>query len=99
MDRDCFVAQGVPRNDSAYLAKICSSGASLAIMKRQVRDAALRPASRSVADLQYGAVLSPHAELRAGDYSDLEGAALVMITAGANEKTAALPIGTTLRAG
>jgi L-lactate dehydrogenase len=40
-----------------------------------------------VTDVRYGAVLWPHAELRAGDYSDLEGAALVMITAGANEKT------------
>jgi L-lactate dehydrogenase len=40
-----------------------------------------------VTDAQYGAVLYPHAELRAGGYSDLEGAALVMITAGANEKT------------
>ena len=40
-----------------------------------------------VTDVQYGAVFSPYAELRAGDYPDLEGAALVMITAGANEKT------------
>ena len=40
-----------------------------------------------VTDVQYGAVLYPYAELRAGDYRDLEGAALVMITAGANEKT------------
>jgi L-lactate dehydrogenase len=40
-----------------------------------------------VTDVQYGAVLCPYAELRAGDYADLEGAALVMITAGANEKT------------
>lgn len=40
-----------------------------------------------VTDVQYGAVLCPNTELRAGDYSDLEGAALVMITAGANEKT------------
>jgi L-lactate dehydrogenase len=39
-----------------------------------------------VTDVQYGAVLSPYTELRAGDYSDLAGAALVMITAGANEK-------------
>jgi malate/lactate dehydrogenase len=36
-----------------------------------------------VTDVQYGAVLYPYAELRAGDYSDLEGAALVMITSGA----------------
>jgi L-lactate dehydrogenase len=40
-----------------------------------------------VTDVQYGAVLCPYTQLRAGDYSDLEGAALVMITAGANEKT------------
>jgi L-lactate dehydrogenase len=40
-----------------------------------------------VTDVQYGAALDPYAELRAGDYSDLEGAALVMITAGVNEKT------------
>jgi L-lactate dehydrogenase len=40
-----------------------------------------------VTDVQYGAVLYPDVELRAGDFSDLEGAALVMITAGVNEKT------------
>ena len=40
-----------------------------------------------VTDVQYGAVLCPYVELRAGEYTDLEGAALVMVTAGANEKT------------
>ena len=40
-----------------------------------------------VTDVQYGAVLSPAVELRDGDYADLQGASLVMITAGANEKT------------
>jgi L-lactate dehydrogenase len=40
-----------------------------------------------VTDVQYGAVLYPYIELRAGDYADFKGAALVMITAGANEKT------------
>jgi L-lactate dehydrogenase len=40
-----------------------------------------------VTDVQYGAVLSPGVELREGDYSDLRGASLVMITAGVNEKT------------
>jgi L-lactate dehydrogenase len=39
-----------------------------------------------VADVQYGAALSSAVELRAGDYPDLEGASLVMITAGVNEK-------------
>jgi len=40
-----------------------------------------------VADLQYGATLSPAVELRAGDYPDLADAVLVIITAGINEKT------------
>jgi L-lactate dehydrogenase len=40
-----------------------------------------------VTDLQYGAVLAPPVEMRAGEYADLAGAALVMITAGINEKT------------
>jgi shikimate 5-dehydrogenase len=52
-----------------------------------------------VTDLQYGAVLCPDAEVRAGDYPDLEGAALVMITAGQMKRRAALPTGMTLRAG
>src|SRR5579863_9986482 len=40
-----------------------------------------------VADLQYGATLSPAVELGAGDYSDLNDALLVIVTAGINEKT------------
>ncbi len=40
-----------------------------------------------VTDAQYGAVLSPAVSLRSGDYSDLSGARLVMITAGVNERT------------
>jgi L-lactate dehydrogenase len=40
-----------------------------------------------VTDVQYGAALSPAIEARDGDYPDLDGASLVMITAGANEKT------------
>lgn len=39
-----------------------------------------------VIDVGYGAVLSPAVSLLAGDYDDLEGAALVMLTAGINEK-------------
>lgn len=40
-----------------------------------------------VTDIQYGAVIERPVELRAGDYADIEGAALVMITAGVNEKS------------
>src|SRR6202521_283281 len=39
-----------------------------------------------VTDLQYGAALSSVVQIRDGEYSDLTGAALVMITAGINEK-------------
>lgn len=41
----------------------------------------------TVADLQYGTVLGPAVSLRAGHYDDLQDAAVVMITAGANEKS------------
>ena len=40
-----------------------------------------------VADLQYGATLSPAIELHAGDYLDLAGSMLVVINAGINEQT------------
>lgn len=40
-----------------------------------------------VTDARYGTVLLPAVDLRAGDFEDLNGAALVMITAGINEKT------------
>ena len=40
-----------------------------------------------VSDMQYGAVLSPTTDVYDGEYADLAGAALVMITAGVNEKT------------
>ena len=40
-----------------------------------------------ITDVQYGAVLSPQVELSAGDYADLAGASLIMLTAGVNEKS------------
>jgi hypothetical protein len=55
---------------------------------RSDRRASQRSKARGlVTDVRYGAVLSPAVELRDGDYADLQGASLVMITAGANEKT------------
>jgi len=46
-----------------------------------------RARARAVAtDLRYGAPLCPEVTLRDGDYADLAGADLVMITAGVNEK-------------
>ena len=47
-----------------------------------------RERAKAVAtDIRYGAPLSPLVDIRDGDYQDLAGAALVMITAGVNEKT------------
>ncbi len=40
-----------------------------------------------VTDLQYGTALFPPITVRDGDYSDLTGASVVMITAGVNEKS------------
>jgi L-lactate dehydrogenase len=46
-----------------------------------------RARAKAVAtDLRYGAPLSAHVAIRDGDYRELAGAALVMITAGVNEK-------------
>ncbi len=48
----------------------------------------VRERAKAVAtDMRYGAPLSPSVNVRDGDYGDLAGAALVMITAGVNEKT------------
>jgi len=47
-----------------------------------------RKRAKAVAtDMQYGAALSTVVDIHDGDYSDLAGAALVMITSGVNEKT------------
>lgn len=51
-----------------------------------VVDRTRRKAQGMVTDIRYGAVLSPAVTLRAGDYPDLAGAELVMLTVGVNEK-------------
>lgn len=68
---------------SACLTALVSRSCAREIV---VLDRDRKRAEGLVTDAQYGAVLCPYAELRAGDYSDLKGAALVMITAGVNEK-------------
>jgi L-lactate dehydrogenase len=62
-----------------------------AVMRGVAREIVLVNRSRKrsagvVADVQYGATLSPTVDVLDGDYQDLSGAALIMITAGANEK-------------
>ena len=69
---------------SACLTTLVSRSCAREIV---VLDRDRKRAEGLVTDVRYGALLWPYAELRAGDYSDLKGAALVMITAGVNEKT------------
>ncbi len=61
------------------------------VMRGAAREVVLvdrtRERARAVAtDMRYGAPLSPLVDIRDGDFNDLAGAALVMVTAGVNEK-------------
>jgi L-lactate dehydrogenase len=63
-----------------------------AIMRGCAREIVLvdkirRRAKGVATDMRYGLPLSPTMDVRDGDYEDLAGAVLVMITAGVNEKT------------
>ena len=74
---------GVGAVGSACLLSLVTRGLAREIVvvdKNQAR------AKGVASDVQYGAVLSPAVEVRDGDYNDLVGAELVMITAGVNEK-------------
>jgi len=62
------------------------------VMRGAAREVVLvdrtRQRARAVTtDIRYGTPLSPLVDIRDGDFDDLAGAALVMITAGVNEKT------------
>ena len=52
-----------------------------------------------VTDVQYGAVLSPPVAVRDGDYSDLAGSSVVMITAESTRNVEAQPIAAILSEG
>src|SRR6202166_5155636 len=61
------------------------------VMRGRAREVVLvnrdrKRAQGVVTDVQYGTALSPPIALRDGDYSDLAGSSVVMITAGVNEK-------------
>src|ERR1700692_1755219 len=73
---------------SACLLSLVMRGIACQVV---VTDKNLARARGVVADLQYGATLSPAVELRAGDYPDLADAVLVIVTAGINEKTGGAP--------
>src|SRR5712691_9180621 len=62
------------------------------VMRGAAREVVLvdrtRERARAVAtDLRYGTPLSPLVDIWDGDFNDLAGAALVMVTAGVNERT------------
>jgi L-lactate dehydrogenase len=69
---------------SACLTALVMRGCATEIL---VVDRTRERARGLIADVQYGATLSPPVTISAGDYSDLGGTALVLITAGVNEKT------------
>jgi len=71
--------------------KVGSACALAAVVRGSARkivilDRTRKRAKRVATDLLYGSPLGPKTEVVDGDYDDLAGAALVMITAGINEK-------------
>jgi L-lactate dehydrogenase len=74
---------GVGGVGSACLLSLVLRGCAREIV---VIDTDRKRARAVVTDVQYGATLSPRVEISDGDYADLAGASLVMITAGVNEK-------------
>ena len=74
---------GVGAVGSACLLSLVLRGCAREIV---VIDKDRKRARAVVNDVQYGATLSPRVEIGDGDYPDLAGASLVMITAGMNEK-------------
>jgi len=67
---------------ACFLAMVMRGSAREVVLVNRDR----KRAKGVVTDVQYGAVLSPPITLRDGDYSDLAGSSVVMITAGVNEK-------------
>jgi L-lactate dehydrogenase len=67
---------------ACFLASVMRGSAREIVLVNRNR----KRAQGVVTDVQYGAVLSPAMSLRDGDYADLAGSRVVMLTAGVNEK-------------
>jgi L-lactate dehydrogenase len=67
---------------ACFLAMVMRGSAREVVLVNRDR----KRAKGVVTDVQYGTVLSPPVTVRDGDYSDLAGSSVVMITAGVNEK-------------
>jgi L-lactate dehydrogenase len=68
---------------SACLMSLVLRGSAREIV---VLDRTRKRALAVATDLRYGAAVSPRVDIHDGDYADLTGAAVVMVTVGANEK-------------
>ena len=70
------------------VGRACLVASVMRGMAREIvlMDRTEKKARGMVTDVTYGAVLSPSVSMRAGDYADLAGCALVMLTIGVNEK-------------
>ena len=67
---------------ACLLATVLRGAASEIVVVNRTR----KTAEGMAIDVGYGGILSPAVRLRAGDYADLAGADLVMLTSGINEK-------------
>src|ERR1039457_4902150 len=67
---------------ACFLAMVMRGSAREIVLVNRER----KRAQGVVTDVQYGTVLSPPITVRDGDYADLAGSSVVMITAGVNEK-------------
>jgi L-lactate dehydrogenase len=76
-----IIGAGAVGTACAFAVVMRSCASELVLLDRD-----RRRAYGVVTDLQYGATLSPAVTLIVGDYGDLAGADLVMITAGINER-------------
>jgi L-lactate dehydrogenase len=74
---------GVGRVGAACALSLVTRGSAREVV---IVDRTRARAKAVVTDLRYGAPLCPEVALRDGDYSELAGADLVMLTAGVNEK-------------
>lgn len=77
-----IVGAGAVARSALMAAVTTGAGQEIVVVNRDAKRA-----EGLVADMQYGAVLCPPVRLRAGGYADLKGSAVVLLTAGVNERS------------
>src|ERR687892_1433795 len=81
LDKVAVVGVGAVGQACAFALMLRGSAREIVLVDR-----AAKRASAVAADMRYGAPLAPTMEITSGDWSDLAGAGVVLICAGANEK-------------